>query len=315
LLGACLALAACGRSDDGGGGNAGGVTTPPVIVPPPSNPPAPTYSTAFDFSQDQDLRGRAAEVHTVTDVNGVAGKASQTITLQDDRTLSELVYTASTGVISTHFDVSDSRAGGSQVGPDDLTYRSNKEITWDRSLSSKYNAELLDIKRPADTYLYVNVTKEIDQGTPAADGSGRISNNRYYVFGSRTVDSDVPRAGSSTYLALALTTAAAIDGGTELSGNTGSLQVDYAAGKVSATISLAQTNTPSGGAPEAVTLVFSGDSNSDGLKGSVTSTDGRYTGSFAGDLFGPSGIELGLAFVLTRTDGVHVVGTLLARRI
>jgi hypothetical protein len=151
------------------------------------------------------------------------------------------------------------------------------------------------------------------QTRSARDASGQTSIiERRLTGGSSTIAADVPRSGAAEYRILVT---AVSYSGPSLNGFVAQnvdLSVNYATREVRGNITVASTvsNLPA----TSVTLTVAGQiaETSNRISGSVTSSDGG-TGRLAGELYGPQGGELGIAFTLLRS-GDQLAGTIVGAK-
>jgi hypothetical protein len=320
-----LLLASCGGGESGSSNASGPVvapTTPPPVAstPDPTPSPSPAYAAAFAFDRDQQFLGQGVELSTINRFDSTVPSFSRvesvSALIQPNRTGTEFRFAAASATASVRYN-SDT----SNFVSNEISARSDTQIAWVRAPTSTQRADLFVTAKPSSDYRYVNLARQSIGQNYVGGGSGSATQalERYYLFGSRTVDSDIPRTGSVSYQTVIFTSPAnaggsGLTGGSDASEVAKVLQIDHATGALTATIFVSQAGTIAGTPPETATLLLTGRSSSDGFTGSITSADGRYTGSFAGDLFGPAGVEIGLVIVLTRTDGTKLVGIITARR-
>jgi hypothetical protein len=302
-----LLLTACG----GGGGSE---PTPSVIIvqqPPIAGtgtvvtpPPVPTYASAFDFSADRQFAGPYAEV---------------TLTERTDATTPDLYLFESSRMLI---------AEGSQSGS--LSYRAaQRSLTITAGGTTTVFAREAIAQSPAG--LVLNYAQSTD-GLLSTFTLGRLKpeyqyltanrmtvansatsdTERFFLFGSETLGSDLPSSGSSTYTAAAQTSAPAYlaPGGLDLKGN---LSLDNASKVIGGTLVASQTSTVAGTPPVQANLTFTGTVTSGVARGTITSSDGAFTGNFVGRLYGPQGAELGLVFTITRGEW-SIAGIVTARK-
>jgi hypothetical protein len=198
----------------------------------------------------------------------------------------------------------------------DVSRSDANSVEWRRPLvgSTRGDAALLARLSPYE-YVYVATqdTRE-DVRTPGTSAAYRDT-TRYGLLGERTRDGDAPTAGTTTYAALLTTSPVARNrGGGFTVFDAPTIVVDHATGQVTARFNAVQQSYVTGTEPARATLVFTGTLTASGLTGTITSPDTGYTGSFAGDLFGPRAVEMGLVFTLSRPDGDRAAGRLFGRR-
>jgi hypothetical protein len=142
------------------------------------------------------------------------------------------------------------------------------------------------------------------QNQQSRNAAGRLDSvERRYVGGAATVSGDVPTSGSGSYTVVLTGASARPTGGDGL--------IAQNARTVTGTVIALSSSSPSAG--ERISLLFQGQLAADGrISGGLTSADGA-TGRFAGQLYGPAGGELGLAFALQR-DTLQGVGTVAGLR-
>jgi hypothetical protein len=142
--------------------------------------------------------------------------------------------------------------------------------------------------------------------------SERSDTERFFLFGSETLVSDLPSSGASTYAAAALTSAPSYlaPSGLDLKGN---LSLDHASRAIGGTLLASQISWVTGSTPLQANLTFSGTVTSGVARGTITSSDSAFTGNFVGHLYGPQGAELGLVFTITRGDW-SIAGIVTARK-
>jgi hypothetical protein len=150
------------------------------------------------------------------------------------------------------------------------------------------------------------------QNQQPRNAAGRLDSvERRYVGGAATVSGDVPTSGSGSYTVVLTGASARPTGGDGLIAQNAQLTVDFAARTVTGTVIALSSSSPSAG--ERISLLFQGQLAADGrISGGLTSADGA-TGRFTGQLYGPAGGELGLAFALQR-DTLQGVGTVAGLR-
>jgi hypothetical protein len=136
--------------------------------------------------------------------------------------------------------------------------------------------------------------------------------DRRYVTGTATLPRDVPTSRTATYTSLftsASQTATAVNG---FNKNNAELTIDYSTNKVSGTVTATSTSSSEPTGTLAVTLNGQLNPATGRVSGTLTSPDG-FTGPFSGRLYGPAGVEFGLAFTLSRAAD-RVIGTVVGVR-
>jgi hypothetical protein len=147
------------------------------------------------------------------------------------------------------------------------------------------------------------------QNVTSRDAVGNLDIiERRSVAGTSTIASDVPRTGVASYRILLTSASFTSTGQNGFVAQDATLTLDYAAGTFRGTITAASTvsNVPA----RTITFTISGQLNgtSNRIVGSITSADGS-AGQFAGELYGPAGIELGVAFSF-QNGAEKVAGTI-----
>ncbi len=147
--------------------------------------------------------------------------------------------------------------------------------------------------------------------TRNSDGSLDIVERRS-TAGASTVASDVPRSGAATFRVLLTSMAYAPSAVNGFTAQDATLAIDYATRSVTGMITAASTvsNSPSRSITFTVAGQVSGSSNR--ISGSLSSSGGG-TGLIAGDLYGPAGVELGLAFTF-EANGEQIIGTIVGAK-
>lgn len=308
---ACFALLLTSCGGGGGGGSeptaAPAITVsppPPVTTLPPPTTPAPNYASAFDFSTDRQFTGPYSEV-----------------------TLNER-YDASSPDLYVFENTQKLIAEGSQSGA--LDYRvaqkslaitaGGKTTTFAREAIAQTPAGLVlnyaqstdgllstfTLGQPKLEYSYLTANRMTVANSPVSD------TERFFLFGSETLGSDLPSSGSSTYAATALTSASSYlaPSGLDLKG---SLSLNHASRGITGTLLASQLTSVTGTTPIQANLTFSGTITNGVARGTITSSDNTFAGNFVGRLYGPQGAEIGLVFTITRGEW-SIAGLVAARK-
>jgi hypothetical protein len=309
----------CGSGD--GGSTSMPVAVTPSPTPTPSATPTPTFTYGtFDLEANRSLVGQLATVRTtvryVSDTSPFYAIESQDAELRPARYAAEWDYQAnrsifvrlpSETVALTATDVSGSEASSNVTG-----------VQWRRPRvgSTRGDAAAFARLAPYEYLYFVSHEADEDVRTPGTASAFRQT-FQYGLVGERTRDGDAPTAGTTTYAATISTSAVARNGGSGFASAdapTFAITVDHATGQVVARFNAYQPGTVTGTQSARATLVFTGTVTAGGLIGTITSPDTGYTGTFAGDLFGPQAVEIGLVFTLSRPDGDRAAGRLVGRR-
>lgn len=305
-----LALAACG-----GGGSSSPIAVVPGPTPTPTPSPiatptpSPSYDMAFDLSRDRSFEAIGAELRSFSTTSPATNSVIET-TLQEDVAGVLITYTATTKQAK----LSIGR------GAEDVYDGSNITLNEDDRLVYVRPDGFFNFAQPGPrigsfpTRLnYVALVRQSKATGATRDtvlGFDRIE--RSYVIGSATVPSDVPVTGTASYEALLSAYGETPDAANGYTQQNAALSMDFDGRTLNGTITAASTvsNAPS----STLTFVLNGQVNATTgrVVGSITSPDGA-TGTFSGRLYGPKGVELGLAFTVSR-GSERVIGTLVARR-
>lgn len=303
---AVLMLAGCGG--DSGGSGLEPVVAQPAPTPVPTATPTPTYATAFDFTRDRSFQPIGAQITATARVTGSGNTYSEIdATLLDVVNAASFTYVANTqtSIISTG-NVAGLTYPGTQIG-----LRGDDRFV--------YNAPdgTLSVAQPGPqlggfpaALRYTVVVSQSDQPRNA-DGT-RANLDRRLVTGAGTIAADVPRSGNATYRILLGASALSSTSSGGYVAQDATLTINYATGAVAGTITA--PNSVSNGTQPALVLTFTGQlgATNNRLAGSLTAADGG-TGQFIGELYGPQGVEVGLAFVATRSNE-RIVGALAGAR-
>lgn len=314
-------ITTCGLMLGSCGGGGGGQSTVPVVsaplptptpspTPTPTTTPAPTtsYATAFDLSQDRFFNLTGAEATAVIDTRGTGNRYTNiTSVLQNSLIGPTLAYTA-----------------GSRQSV--LTQANGTNETFDQSQITLQSNDRLVYQPPSGFFTFfqpgptlgnlpvaLRYVVGLVQSRQVRNAAGDLDAvERRYVGGAATAAGDVPVSGVSRYTVLLSSSSTAPTSANSFNRENGEVAIDYAAKTLTATI--AATSTSSFEPTVTISLTFSGQLASAGsrINGTVTSADGG-TGTFSGNLFGPAGGEVGLAFRLVRGEQ-HIVGTVVGFR-
>jgi hypothetical protein len=186
---------------------------------------------------------------------------------------------------------------------------------WRMPLDDNHAAEVAFARRGAGgvtlTYLSYGALFE----THSSAGDGFLT---FFYGGQGTTVAQMPTTGTATYSGIA--DGLWVDGSTtrRLFGSEARLVADFASGKVTSTLELAGRGDPFGdfmAAPVTTLGTFTGTGSiaSTGFNGTYAPNLG-YSGSFAGNFFGPSAQEYGLVFSLTGGPGQGVIGVAVGSR-
>jgi hypothetical protein len=164
----------------------------------------------------------------------------------------------------------------------------------------------LTLFRPRPEYQYLTANRMTVANSPVSD------TERFFLFGSETLSSDLPSSGSTTYSATALTSASSYlaSSGLEMKGN---LSFDHASRAIGGTLLASNISGVAGTTPLQANLTFSGTVTNGVARGIITSSDTAFNGNFVGRLYGPQGAELGLVFTITRGEW-SIAGLVAARK-
>lgn len=321
LLPLLLLNASCGS--ESGSSSVSPVVSPPTPAPSatPTPTPSPTFAYGtFDLEANRTLVGQLVTVRTteryVSDVSPFYAIESQDAELRSARNAAEWDYRASRSIFVrlpsetvalTAADVSRSDVNSNVTG-----------VQWQRPRvgSIRGDAAIFARVAPYEYVYFANHTAREDVRTPGTADAFRDTID-YGLVGERTRDGDAPTAGTTTYAATMGTSSVARNSGSGFASAdapTFTIEVDHSTGHISARFNAVQQGYVTGTEPARATFVFTGTVTAGGLIGTITSPDSGYTGSFAGDLFGPRALEIGLVFTLSRPDGDRAVGRLVGRR-
>ena len=310
----CLLLAACGgEGGNGGSANGGGVAVVTVPTPPPTTAPPASYPLAMDLSRDREMFGQGVELTAM--FRYVPGKPRDI----PPESVSSSIITGRYRTVFT-FRAADTAAWlnydgevSNYTASDLIVPRFKNDLAWSRESNDERAADFFVIAQPNLDESYVAASRQLIYQAEGFDVPLTQNIHRYFLFGSRTLSEDLSRAGGSTYRAFLATTSFSLSE-KGFYGKADEVSVDHAAGTITSSIVVTEGNLVEGLAPMSTTLTLTGGYGSNGFIGRITSAGGRYGGSFAGDLFGPNGQELGLVIMITRTDGSRMIGLLTARR-
>lgn len=294
-------------------------TPAPSATPTPTPSPTFAYGT-FDLEANRTLVGQLATVRTteryVSDVAPFYAIESQDAELRSARNAAEWDYRANRSIFVrlpsetvelTAAEVSRSDASSDVAG-----------VQWQRPRSASTRGDSAFFARvaPYEYVYFVSQRASEDVRTPGTASAFRETVH-FGLVGERTREGDAPTVGSTTYAANIATSSVARNRGsgfTSADAPTFTIEVDHSTGQVFARFNAVQQGYVTGTEPARATFVFTGIVTAGGLVGTITSPDSGYTGSFAGDLFGPRALEIGLLFTLSRPDGDRAVGRLVGRR-
>ncbi len=155
--------------------------------------------------------------------------------------------------------------------------------------------------------------------------NGVLLTRRHFLFGAPTVAGDIPKSGNFTYRPQLVTSLPyERDGGGVFESTSGDIQVSQGMARITGTLDIAQVSWVTGMEQEKGRISFSGTITTDAneISGSISGSTllYRFTGEFAGHLYGPQGSELGLVFILRRellrdgSVGTPIIGILLGQR-
>lgn len=307
LLTAAAALALHGCGDGSSGGSVTPTPSPtPSPSPTPTATPTPTgsYDLVSDFDRDRSFDAIGVRVVTET-------TADNRMTILDSRIDPE------SAAIGFDFTAA-TRTYRARYGRDMLTVATERRTLSGTDLTYDVHSD--------DTVQFLRTRPQLGLGyvgwvawsenTPPhpADPAGQRTDH-YLVYGPRTVPADLPQTGSASYAGETSTYGGDLPLPSEERPAT--ITIDYAARTVSIT-SYAQalgTGTPGSGDPPKTPITMTGrfEASTGRITGTVTFGSGAPAGAFEGGLYGPSGVELGLAFK-AQVDGTLAYGFLVARR-
>jgi hypothetical protein len=277
-----LALSACG----GGGTPSSGVITVVPPTPTPSPPPSPAYQSARDFSQDRAAQDFGARLETF-EPYGQPVKPTRTLSIATTTTLGAIGFSYTAAARSYHVtylgEVRDfvritpyenpGASGQADYDPADPSpvQRYFRVVDNDPSFSF-YNRQ----------YVGMSFWTDLDTSYATAGEVGIRQIFRYQLYGARTVTSDLPTTGTSTYkLSFPLISPVEV-------------QINWASGTISgvARAKCAQNEAcPNGDAGEVrLSGTFDGSLR---ILGTISGGSG-YTGTFVGGFYGPRALEIGV---------------------
>jgi hypothetical protein len=300
-------LTSCGGGGSSEPAPAPVITVPPpapvVTVPPPAAP-APTYASAFDFSADRQFAGHYAEV-TLTERNDAT--SPDLYVFESTRTLiAESSQSGSVDYRAAQQSLSITAGGTTTAFPREAIAHLPIGLVLNYSQSTEGLLSTFTLARPRPEYQYLTASRMTVANSPVSD------TDRFFLFGSETLGSDLPSSGSTTYVATALTSAASYlaPSGLDMKGN---LSLNHGSRAISGTLLASQISSVAGTTPLQANLTFSGTVTNGVARGTITSSDSAFTGSFVGRLYGPQGAEVGLVFTITRGDW-SIAGLVTARK-
>lgn len=279
-------------------------TASPAPTPSPTPTPDTVYETAFDLSRDRGFPLNMAELTAVA-TSRVAGFSYTGISsrIVNPGDAPALAYVSATQEASVSF----STGGPRRYAGSEISLRASDRLVYTTSdgfLSIGQPGPDLGGFPAALRYTLLTVQSiSIDN----ADFT-RTSIERRAVAGTSTRAADVPRSGSASYRVLFAAIAQTALATSSYVAQDATLTIDFVTRTVQGTIIAASArSTPPA---SAVTLTIAGQlsATSNRISGSVTGSDGS-TGSISGELFGPAGIELGLALA-SEGNGEQVAGTI-----
>jgi hypothetical protein len=321
-----LALAAAllaGCSSSGGGG----VALAPLTPPPPPTPPGPPPGSISPFpgAADTYFGGRSARFFADADVSIDASRRVTIVGLGNagfGSNGSEPAHMTVHHNGPDDFDIECCGFGGPRFAPADLvSVPGNGSREWKVPAVNQYadNFELIDGgELPGITYTGCgNTTSFSELGTAQP-----VALIDFFAVGQGTRQSEMPRSGTAEYSGVA--DGLWVDGITtrRLWGSKSFVSVDFAAGLVTARLDLVSRGDPFGdyrSAPATALGSFSGSGTitlgpmSSRFEGRFVPAGG-YTGSFAGNFFGPRAEEIGLAFQLQGGPGQLISGAAAAAK-
>lgn len=287
-------------------------TPAPSPTPSPSPTPTPTpgvaYETAFDLSRDRGFPLNIAELSAVA----TAGNAGFSYSAIASRIINPgdapaLAYASASQEASISF----STGGPRRYPGSEISLRSSDRLVYTASdgfLSIGQPGPALGGFPAALRYTLVAV-----QNISTSNADFTTTNiARRAVAGSSTLSADVPRSGSASYRVLFAAAAQSAAATNSYVAQDATLTIDFATRTVQGTISAASatSNDPA----RALTFTISGQlsATSNRISGSMTRADGG-TGVISGELFGPAGVELGLALA-SQGNGEQIAGTIAGAR-
>lgn len=308
-----LVLTGCG----GGGGGIVSTPTPPATptpspTPSPTPTPTPTPSAVVQPFPSSNPPTAYSTVNVSVNANVTTAPSPNGAQRVTGITSLTSVGTPSFGSFEyrgpDNYAVEFGGFGGPVFDPDEKVASSEAyELFYDFAWEPYFaNLELARRDRGIQfTYLtFGSVMAGIDR-----PDHGEIT---FFVAGSQTPDSQMPRSGSATYTGIA--DGLWIDGSTvrRLYGSSATLTADFGSGQVTSTLNLAGRSDPFGAftAGQLTTLgVFNGTGAISGrtFDGSYAPTAG-YSGPFTGTFFGPAAEEYGLSFRLNGGVDQSVIG-------
>lgn len=306
-VGFALLLTSCGGGGASEPAPAPVITVPPpapVITVPPPTTPAPTYGSAFDFSADRQFAGSYAEV-TLTERKDAT--SPDLYVFESTRTLiAEGSQSGSLNYRAGQQSLSITAGGTTTAFPREAIALSPTGLVLNYAQSTDGLLSTFTLVRPRPEYQYLTANRMTVANSPISD------TDRFFLFGAETLGSDLPSAGSTTYAATALTSAPSYlaPGGLDMKGN---LSLDHGSRAIGGTLLASQISSVTGTTPLQANLTFSGTVTNGVARGTITSSDSAFTGSFVGRLYGPQGAELGLVFTITRGEW-SIAGLVAARR-
>ncbi|WP_232495016.1 hypothetical protein [Novosphingobium kaempferiae] len=307
---AMLFVAGCGGGDSGGGATP--TPTPvPSAAPTPSPSPTPTpsasYASITDFSKDLFGQSPVAEV-TYTEVYDVTSVAPGPY-YKYKAASSRLLDSPGAGIFT--WDPKE-KVGSARVDGYFQTFPGTVE---ERPPSWSYMESVHNVDGDMRVLRWVGIkgsafaTIDLEVRPPCTYPPGEpvtcTGIRRYAQVGGQTLPGELRRTGSSAITATVVYNMARPEVPSQPSGSaTTTLSIDYAARTLMAQWTI-----------DGQDFLLQGDYRPDHntrLTGTVRSIDGRYSGTFAGDFYGPGAKVFGIVFS-AQGDGRGMAGRVIGQ--
>ncbi|MBB3692058.1 transferrin-binding protein-like solute binding protein [Sphingomonas sp. BK580] len=276
-------------------------TPSPSPTPTATPTPAATYDLAFDFSRDRSFQPNGAQLTAIgTQTNAGNTYASISAKLYEPSDVPFFTFASSTKQAG----VSVGNLAGQTYPGSQITLQQSDRTTYQSPTGFLAIGQLGPQLGGLPAHLrYSFVLNQYESSFRPSGGFDVLE--RRMVAGASTAASDVPRSGTATFQAVLLAEGVSATGEDGYAASHATLSLDFVTRTITGTI----TATSTSGSASSIVLTVTGQLSATGnrLAGSVTTADGG-TGTFNGELYGPQGAEIGLAFALAR-NSQQVIGT------
>lgn len=312
------------------GGSGGGTQSQPTLMatPTPVQTPAPTptptpsatptplaYMFAWDFTRDRSFTAIGLRIAS----DRSAATPVTEIRLDPESATIGFNFIAATRTYQARYN-SDSITAVTQIGPVGRLISDESSFDIFDGTNSRFVRTPLSVVPVESNVLirsaYVGYVEWSDNNWSGISDAGTRGASRRLLFGARTVSADLPLSGATTFTGQSIVTGPGGGGG-----RNAMVVVDYAARTVVGTTMFQPPSTGGTGSsgrplptPEQITFSGTLDPATGRISGTIEHVLTRTTGRFEGALYGPSGLEVGILFVIGPANRADYNGVLAARR-